>query len=660
MNHRNSEQDAASPKISVRSAVSEDRHFMIKSEMECFVEHRRSTTRSILHSIKSSNQQVSIAELDWGNGTTESAGVVVVFIYKRSLRLYSLAVLPQFRRFGVGETLLQATISLSMGLGNKRVTLEADTANHALIQWYQKFGFEISKILPDYYQKGESAYRMIRRNTEHSDRLILVTDGNMNLSSLTDCNVVTATNYLASNTGFSGPNSYHVVNFCDTHSVHSIGYYVSLMASARNHRVIPSAMTFNDFTDPVVTQSVLDEIQNYLHQKLKNSGLNRIEITILLGKAISNKYSDIGKRLFSLFNLPLFAVVLEKEEKWILRKIETLTLEQVARNHPEILKNSLIEYQRKRYHRKRKIRKYKYDLAILVNHDEEHPPSCPIALEKFANAAEKIGFFVEFITKTDKHRICEFDALFIRETTSLGNHTYSLSRHAYTEGLVIIDDPWSILLCSNKIYLHERLTHSGILQPKGHLFSKNLYKQEELDSLTYPLVLKLPESAFSLGVFRVENSSEMAFKLNEMFKVSDLVLAQEFLASDYDWRIGVLDNQPLFACKYYMANQHWQIYNWKSEIEEDYSGQHETVPIQQVPHYVLKAALKVAALIGNGLYGIDIKDINKKAYVIEINDNPNVDNGVEDALLGDELYERIMHSIYNRIETERFQTRYLL
>jgi len=150
MNHRNPERSAASPIITVRSAVSEDRHFMIKSEIECFAEHRRSTTRSILHSIKSSNQQVLIAELDWGNGTTESAGVAVAFIYKRSLRLYSLAVLPQFRRLSVGETLLQATISLSMGLGNKRVTLEADATNHSLIQWYQKFGFEISRILLDY------------------------------------------------------------------------------------------------------------------------------------------------------------------------------------------------------------------------------------------------------------------------------------------------------------------------------------------------------------------------------------------------------------------------------------------------------------------------------------------------------------------------------
>ena len=31
------------------------------------------------------------------------------------------------------------------------------------------------------------------------------------------------------------------------------------------------------------------------------------------------------------------------------------------------------------------------------------------------------------------------------------------------------------------------------------------------------------------------------------------------MPTDYDWRIGVLDGEPLFACKYKMARGHWQI-----------------------------------------------------------------------------------------------------
>ncbi len=69
----------------------------------------------------------------------------------------------------------------------------------------------------------------------------------------------------------------------------------------------------------------------------------------------------------------------------------------------------------------------------------------------------------------------------------------------------------------------------------------------------------------------------------------------------------------------------------------------ETVPIYKAPQKVLDTAVKAAALIGKGLYGVDLKLINGRAVVIEINDNPSIDHEVEDAVLGDELYYRILN-----------------
>eukprot|EP00828_Plagiopyla_frontata_P024440 TRINITY_DN31220_c0_g1_i1.p2 TRINITY_DN31220_c0_g1~~TRINITY_DN31220_c0_g1_i1.p2 ORF type:complete len:202 (+),score=62.92 TRINITY_DN31220_c0_g1_i1:76-606(+) len=169
-----------------------------------------------------------------------------------------------------------------------------------------------------------------------------------------------------------------------------------------------------------------------------------------------------------------------------------------------------------------------------------------------------------------------------------------------------------------------------------------------------------PESSFSQGVYLVRSHEELQAKLEEMFVKTELVIAQEFMESEYDWRIGLLDNTPLYACKYYMARNHWQIYNWQERgSAEEFSGRSETLPVKQAPGHVIKAAVAASSLIGNGFYGVDIKEIKGKAYVIEVNDNPSIDAGIEDELLGDELYERIMRSIYNRIETERHQVRYL-
>ena len=79
--------------------------------------------------------------------------------------------------------------------------------------------------------------------------------------------------------------------------------------------------------------------------------------------------------------------------------------------------------------------------------------------------------------------------------------------------------------------------------------------------------------------------------------------------------------------------------------------------MELAPRRAVSAALKAANLIGDGLYGVDVKESNKKFYVIEVNDNPNIDAGVEDAVLREELYNRIMEVFLDRIERSKAGTR---
>ncbi|MDX1813067.1 MAG: RimK family alpha-L-glutamate ligase, partial [Gammaproteobacteria bacterium] len=123
---------------------------------------------------------------------------------------------------------------------------------------------------------------------------------------------------------------------------------------------------------------------------------------------------------------------------------------------------------------------------------------------------------------------------------------------------------------------------------------------------------------------------------------------QEFLYTEYDWRIGVLNNKPLYACRYYMVNNHWQIYQYGGE--EIQSGDFDTLPTFEVPKIVLETAIKATSLIGNSLYGVDLKQAGDKVYVIEVNDNPSIESGVEDKYLGEQLYEEIMSEFLRRME----------
>ncbi|WP_342768376.1 hypothetical protein [Kushneria sinocarnis] len=97
-----------------------------------------------------------------------------------------------------------------------------------------------------------------------------------------------------------------------------------------------------------------------------------------------------------------------------------------------------------------------------------------------------------------------------------------------------------------------------------------------------------------------------------------------------------------------MARGHWQIYDHSHGRVR--SGGFETLDPAEVPDKVTRAALRAARLIGNGLYGVDIKQAGERVVVIEVNDNPNLDAGVEDVVLGRELYGQVMDCFVERME----------
>src|SRR5690606_2637738 len=111
--------------------------------------------------------------------------------------------------------------------------------------------------------------------------------------------------------------------------------------------------------------------------------------------------------------------------------------------------------------------------------------------------------------------------------------------------------------------------------------------------------------------------------------------------------------RPIYACKYFMAGEHWQVIARDEAGKNRGEGDSVAVPLDRVPKAIVKTALRAANLIGTGLYGVDLKEIDEQPYVIEVNDNPSIDAGYEDELLGDELYHTIMRTFRDRLEARR-------
>jgi glutathione synthase/RimK-type ligase-like ATP-grasp enzyme len=99
-----------------------------------------------------------------------------------------------------------------------------------------------------------------------------------------------------------------------------------------------------------------------------------------------------------------------------------------------------------------------------------------------------------------------------------------------------------------------------------------------------------------------------------------------------------------------MAKRHWQIIKRDTSGRKRDVGMADTLAVDAAPKAVVGTALKAARLIGDGLYGVDLKQVGKKVYVIEVNDNPNIDAGIEDEVLNESLYREIMYTFLQRIE----------
>jgi glutathione synthase/RimK-type ligase-like ATP-grasp enzyme len=153
---------------------------------------------------------------------------------------------------------------------------------------------------------------------------------------------------------------------------------------------------------------------------------------------------------------------------------------------------------------------------------------------------------------------------------------------AAAEGLVVVDDPESILKCTNKVFLAELMEKHKIPVPKTVIVHRDNAKLIP-QMLGLPCILKKPDSSFSLGVVKAESEKELSSYIDDMLDRSELLIAQEYMPTGYDWRVGIFDRQPLYVCKYYMAGGHWQIIRRDENGTKTGDGMSETLSVEHAP-----------------------------------------------------------------------------
>lgn len=482
-----------------------------------------------------------------------------------------------------------------------------------------------------------------------SDIDINVQDANLTLE------VMTAKEFL---TGpiFKSSQSIRVINCCRSLKYLSTGYYCSLLAESRKYKVIPTAKSVMDMAQQryLSQLSDLDETLEKCLKRFDTLPSDQFSLLISFGQCANPFFKEFAQEVFDTFRYPALKVDIRKNLHFHVHKISPVRIHRLLKHEKSFLTQSFFQYVKKPWRSLAEDLLPKFSLAILINENDPNPPSNQRALKKFESIGEKMNIEVEFITKKDYHRLTEFDALFIRETTLLTDHTYRFALKAEYEGMPVLDESSSILRCTNKIYIHELLSkHKIPTIPTTLVSESNLGKICE--SLEFPVVVKIPDSNFSKGVHKAKTIDELKALCVTLFHHSELLLIQPFVPTEFDWRVGILAGKAVFVCRYFMAKNHWQIYKVGPRGKVD-SGDTDCFPVDQCDPILISLAENAAKCIGNGLFGIDIKQTTEGYLVVEINDNPNIDHGIEDLVLKDELYRMILADFQRRIEKKWGQT----
>jgi glutathione synthase/RimK-type ligase-like ATP-grasp enzyme len=463
--------------------------------------------------------------------------------------------------------------------------------------------------------------------------------------------VITTSEYLARPRLFDNARP-KLVNLARSYAYQSKGYYASLLAEARGHRVVPSVETMLELREAKLYEHALPELEDELNRCARRADFQpegEFKFLVCFGLSRDDRFESFGRLLFDWFRCPALEVIVEPGQWLSIDRIRPRAITRLANGEGAFLREALHQHTRREWRDPKARSVAKYDLAVLYDPNEKMAPSSPASIKHFVRIAEKHSVDIEPITKRQLADLAEYDGLFIRENTSIDNHTYRFARRAWQEGMPVIDDPISMIRCTNKVFLMELLNQNQVQTPPTVILAEDSDLTKAVDELGLPLVVKIPDGSFSRGVHKIDTPEAFKRIADELFEETDLVLAQKFLPTEFDWRVGVLAGEPLFVCQYRMARGHWQVVKYRPD-GSSHEGGFRTFELDKAPLELIDIAVRAARPIGEGFYGVDIKETPTGFVVMEVNDNPNLEHGIEDQVGKDEIWIRLLKWFIERFE----------
>src|ERR1700693_3308477 len=169
-----------------------------------------------------------------------------------------------------------------------------------------------------------------------------------------------------------------LVNLSRSYAYQSKGYYASLLAEARGHRVVPTVETMLELREAKLYEHALPELEDELNRCARRADFqpeSELKLLVCFGIARDQRFESFGRLLFDWFRCPALEVIVAPGEWLSIERIRPRNITRLANGEGAFLREALHQHTKREWRDPKARTIAKYDLAVLFDPPAQHHPA---------------------------------------------------------------------------------------------------------------------------------------------------------------------------------------------------------------------------------------------------------------------------------------------
>jgi len=169
-----------------------------------------------------------------------------------------------------------------------------------------------------------------------------------------------------------------LVNLSRSYAYQSKGYYASLLAEARGHRIVPTVETMLELREAKLYEHALPDLEDELNKCARKADFQpegEFRFLVCFGISHDARFDSFGRLLFDWFRCPALEITIEPGRWLSIDRIRPRTITRLANGEASFFRDCLHLHTRREWRDPKARSVAKYDLAVLHDPNEKIPRS---------------------------------------------------------------------------------------------------------------------------------------------------------------------------------------------------------------------------------------------------------------------------------------------